>query len=321
MLKAEYLNPAQRQRVEALLRTTRARTEWPTWLLLVAVYGAWGATLYFHAALGPYATTFFLILICAWYMSVQHELVHGHPSRHRWLNKVLGYAPLALWFPYTLYLESHMRHHNDAHLTLPDLDPETHYVSSQRWKQSGWLLRRLYAARKSFWGRFLFGPAMSLVSTYVEALRQPWNGKFRYVPMWLMHVALVLAVLVLVEQVAGIGAWHYLLGIAYPALSLAMVRSYYEHRAADDCKHRIVINEASLPMRLLYLNNNYHLVHHDMPSLPWYLLPAVYKRNRDDYLARCGHFLIPGYGELIRKFGLTAIDAPVHPGAPDSLPP
>lgn len=48
-----------------------------------------------------------------------------------------------------------------------------------------------------------------------------------------------------------------------------MIRSYFEHRAADDCKHRIVINEAGSVMRLLFLNNNYHLVHHDLPHLPW----------------------------------------------------
>lgn len=94
-------------------------------------------------------------------------------------------------------------------------------------------------------------------------------------------------------------------------LFLAMVRSYYEHRAADDCKHRIVINEAAWPMRLLFLNNNYHLVHHDLPDLPWYLQPVVYRANREDYLRRCGGFLVAGYGELIRRFGLTPVDAPL----------
>lgn len=49
---------------------------------------------------------------------VTHELVHGHPTRDRRLNRLLGYAPLAVWFPYTLYMESHLRHHNDDHLTL-----------------------------------------------------------------------------------------------------------------------------------------------------------------------------------------------------------
>ena len=155
---SEYLNPVQRHTIERLLSSPTARTEWPTWVALVAVYGAWVAAICGSVVLGPYLTTPLLILICAWYMSIQHELVHGHPTRIRWLNKALGFAPLAIWFPYTLYAESHLRHHNDKNLTLPDIDPETHYVSGARWDTSGKVMRLLYTARKSFWGRFFFLP-------------------------------------------------------------------------------------------------------------------------------------------------------------------
>ena len=307
----QYLNPAQQRQVERLLQTPTARSEWPTWLLFLVVYGLWFAAIAWSQQLGPWATSLLLILDCAWYMSFQHELVHGHPTRHRGLNKLLGSAPLAVWFPYTLYRESHLRHHHDAHLTLPGLDPETHYVSQQTWQCSGWFMRSLYWQRKRFWGALLLGPAITIGSTLRQAIRQPLQGHFRHLPMWLTHLSLLAAMLVAIEYWAGISPLHYLLGVAYPALSLAMVRSYYEHRAADDCKHRIVINEAAWPMRLLFLNNNYHLVHHDLPDLPWYLLPVVYRANREDYLRRCGGFLVAGYGELIRHFGLTPVDAPL----------
>ncbi len=310
---SEYLNPAQRKNIEELLSGLTARTEWPTWLILLAVHAAWVGALIVHESLGKVLTSMILIVVCAWYMSIQHELVHGHPTRFRWVNKVLGFAPLAVWFPYTLYAESHLRHHNDKNLTLPDVDPETHYVSDRRWHSSGTFMRILYTARKSFWGRFLLGPAMALVPTYLEAIKQPLNGNFKYVAMWLTHLSLLGGMLTLVHSYAGISPIHYVFGIAYPALSLAMIRSYYEHRAADNCKHRIVINEAAWPMRLLYLNNNYHLVHHDLPSLPWYLLPRVYRANRADYIARCDDFLVPGYGNLMRRFGFRRIDEPVHP--------
>jgi fatty acid desaturase len=174
-------------------------------------------------------------------------------------------------------------------------------------------MRLLYTARKSFWGRVAFGPAMALIPVAIEALKQPVKGNYRYVAMWLTHFILVGLLLTFVKVVADISPLHYVFGIAYPALSLAMIRSYYEHRAADDCKHRIVINEASWPMRLLYLNNNYHLVHHDLPSLPWYLLPQVYRANRSDYIARCDDFLVAGYGTLMWRFGFRPVDAPVHP--------
>lgn len=315
---SEYLSPQQEQVVARLLQSPMARTEWPTWLLIPAVYGLWFAALYWAQTLGLVATTLLLILSCAWYMSLQHELVHGHPTRHRGFNKLLGMAPLAVWFPYTVYLESHLRHHNDAQLTLPGVDPETHYVSDEVWQRSGWFMRALFVHRKRFWGRFVFGPAMAIGSVLHEAVAQVRGGNYRYLPMWSLHVAMVVAMLTAIQTWAGVPAWHYLLLVAYPSLSLAMVRSYYEHRAADDCKHRIVINEAAWPMRLLYLNNNYHLVHHDLPSLPWYLLGRVYWADRDAYLARCGGFRIAGYTELVRRFGLTPVDAPVHPAAQDS---
>ena len=310
---SEYLNPQQEQMIARLLETPMARTEWPTWLLIPAVYGMWFATLYWSHTLGLMATTLLLLLSCTWYMSLQHELVHGHPTRHRGLNKLLGFAPLAVWFPYTLYLESHLRHHNDAHLTQPGIDPETHYVSDEVWQRSGWFMRALFVHRKRFWGRFVFGPAMAISSVLDEAVTQIRDGNYKYVPMWSLHIAMLIGMLTAIQAWTDIAAWYYLLVVAYPALSLAMVRSYYEHRAAEDCKHRIAINEASLPMRLLYLNNNYHLVHHDMPTLPWYLLARVYRTDREAYIARSGGFRLGGYLELARRFGLTPVDAPVHP--------
>ncbi|UMX69730.1 fatty acid desaturase [Klebsiella pneumoniae] len=62
----------------------------------------------------------------------------------------------------------------------------------------------------------------------------------------------------------------------YPALALTKVRSFLEHRAADDPLARSVINEAGLPRRVLFLNLNYHAVHHDLRGVPWYALRQLY---------------------------------------------
>ena len=88
----------------------------------------------------------------------------------------------------------------------------------------------------------------------------------------------------------------------------------YEHRPALLPAHRIVINDASWMWRLLYLNNNYHAVHHDYPKLAWYRIPNVYRTDRDGFLKRNGDFLIPGYGHILWKYALKPIDSPIHPG-------
>ena len=38
-----YVDAAYRQQVETLRQRFTARTEWPTWLLLIGVYGGWFA--------------------------------------------------------------------------------------------------------------------------------------------------------------------------------------------------------------------------------------------------------------------------------------
>lgn len=309
---ADYLNEAQRIRIRQYL-TDAPRIEWQTWLVTVLVYGGWFAALVFRETLGLLPTTLLLIICCVWFMSLQHEFMHGHPTRHAWFNKLLGYAPLAVWFPYTLYRETHMRHHQDENLTHPGLDPESHYVAQEVWERSGKAMRAVYRARKTFWGRLAIGPLLAVAGMLAESVRKLVRGDLRELPMWLTHGILLVTMLGLVQQLSAIAWWYYLLFIAYPALSLAMIRSYFEHRAAEDCKHRIVINEAGPVMRLLFLNNNYHLVHHDLPHLPWYLIPRVYRDDRSAYLQRCNGFLLSGYLELMRSNGFTPIDAPHHP--------
>jgi hypothetical protein len=39
---------------------------------------------------------------------------------------------------------------------------------------------------------------------------------------------------------------------------------------------------------LLFLNNNYHVVHHAFPALPWFRIPAVRSPQRDGYIERSG---------------------------------
>jgi fatty acid desaturase len=101
--------------------------------------------------------------------------------------------------------------------------------------------------------------------------------------------------------------------IGYPALGIAMLRSFYEHRPAQPSQHRVVINEAGLFWRVLYLNNNYHAVHHERPDLPCYLLRRFYLANRADVLVRNGGFVVPGYLHLINRYSVTPVDSPIHP--------
>lgn len=313
-----YFDVEHAAAVERLKATFIARSEWPTWAVCIAVYGLWiGTLVLLHThAIGLLAATPLLIVSSAWYMSLQHELMHGHPTRWPLFNKLLGYAPLAVWFPYTLYRDSHMRHHRDADLTLPNRDPETNYVDVDEWRTMSPLMQRLWRAQRTFMGRLVVGPPLSVARTYAAECRAFAHGKWHYGPMWCTHGALLVLMMAGMQRWAGVPALYYLLAVSWPALSLAMIRSFYEHRAADKVSERTAINEAGWVTRLLFLNNNYHSIHHDLPGLPWYLLAAAYRLRAIEYVAKSGGFRVAGgYRGLFLRYAFRAPDATVHPAA------
>ncbi|WP_408969399.1 hypothetical protein [Paraburkholderia sp. BL6669N2] len=69
---------------------------------------------------------------------------------------------------------------------------------------------------------------------------------------------------------------------------------------------------------VMAVNNNYHLVHHDLPHIPWYALRGVYETSRQQYLERSGGFLVKGYSEWIKRYFLAMVAHPVTAGASDA---
>jgi len=310
-----YLDIAQREEVLQLHQTFTGRTEWPTWLLLIGVYLGWLAVVLASPRLGLWPSTVLLIPIVTLWMSLQHELLHGHPTRFVWLNKLMGYAPFAVWYPYTLYRDSHLLHHRDEDLTLPGVDPESRYFGRQDWQRRSVLERGVHYLNKTVPGRLLLGAPLALFGLVREEGRRLWRGDRQAWLMWLTHGTLTLLMLVFIVHYSIIPAWHYLLLISVPALSVGALRSFYEHRPSALPHQRTVLNEAGWPWRWLFLNLNLHLVHHDLPKLPWYFLPRVYRARREAWLARSGGYLVKGYGELARQHALKVVDSPRHPFA------
>lgn len=119
---AHYLSGRQRTLVRRLQDTFQARSEWPTWLLIACLYGGWALLASQYERWG-WPVLAGLVPFASLYMSLQHELIHGHPTRWPRFNAMLGYLPLAVWYPYPLYRDSHLRHHLDEQLTYPGWTP------------------------------------------------------------------------------------------------------------------------------------------------------------------------------------------------------
>lgn len=307
-LAAPFAADAGEHRLRAARTSWWARLELPTWGLIGAIYGGWLGCVLSWQTLGPWLGTPLLILLTAWYMSLQHELIHGHPTRHARFNALFGQLPLAVWYPYAVYRDSHLGHHNNETLTLPGIDPESYYVSQSEAASQSTRLRRL---RNTSGGRLLLGPALA----WAHTVRSAWLTRDRKTVLtWGSHGLLLAAMLALLQR-AGIAPLFYLLAIAYPALSLTMVRSLFEHRAVPSEPARSVINEAAWPWRLLFLNLNYHLVHHLHPGLPWFHLRQAYMARREDYLEWSDGFVEHGYLALLWRHRSKPVIADVHPFA------
>ncbi len=313
---ALYLDDAQRHALARQRASWTWRTEWPTWLLIAAVYGGWFGIAMHTRTLGLPLTTVLLALFSAWYMSLQHELMHGHPTRSPFINGLLGSAPLAVWFPYGVYRDLHLRHHDDPHLTRPERDPESYFVSRAAWRRAGPSMRALLTARNTFAGRLLLGPAFAIATTAADALRKIARGDWRDVPVWLAHFAALAVLTIWLDRVCGIAPWCFIAGVGYPALAVSSIRSFHEHRAVDEHEQRSVINEAAWFWRLLFLNNNYHAVHHDLPHVPWFSLREVYETSREQYIERSGGFVVKGYSEWMRLYAFATVAHPVHGDLP-----
>lgn len=298
---------------EIRVPSERATLEWPTIVLILVVYAAWVILVFAHAAIPLWLWLPLAAWTGAWWGSVQHELLHGHPTRRRWLNDLLATPPVWLWLPYARYRQTHLVHHHDDRLTDPLDDPESRYLTPEAWQALGPVGRALVSAQATLLGRLLLGPPWAALQFWRDDLRAILAGDRRLARVWawhLVHVALLVAV---VLGLAGVPLWQYVLGFGYGATSLAMIRSFAEHKAARGVAERTAIVENSPIFGLLFLNNNLHVVHHQWPSLPWYRLPAVYRQHREAVLAHNGGLLYRGYGEVFRRFLLHRHDQPVHP--------
>lgn len=310
---SHYLHPQQREHIHQLATRFLWRSELPTWLLIIAIYTGWFTTLAYWHTLGLLPATVLLIWFTAWYMSLQHELIHGHPTRFPRLNQLFGTLPLAVWYPYGLYRDSHLAHHHNDRLTVPVDDPESYYFTEQTWARFTPWQKRIIHARNNFLGRLLLAPLLDIVQTLGSAVAAFRQLRLRAMLMWLVHGALLAGLVVWMRHVGFSPVW-FVLAVSYPALALTKVRSFLEHRAADDPLARSVINEAGIFWQVLFLNLNYHSVHHDLPGVPWYGLKALYQQNRAAYQQRNHGFVVKGYGQWLRQFWDKAVDVTVHPG-------
>ncbi|MFW6358048.1 MAG: beta-carotene hydroxylase [Chroococcales cyanobacterium] len=187
--------------------------------------------------------------------TVIHDASHNSAHRNRVLNAILGHgSALMLGFAFPVFTRVHLQHH--AHVNDPDNDPD-HFVST-----GGplWLI----AARFFYHEIFFFK-------------RRLWK-KYELLEWFLSRLFVATIVFVACQH----GCLGYILNFWFcPALvvgiALGLFFDYLPHRPfkeRDRWKNARVYPSPIL--NLLILGQNYHLIHHLWPSIPWYKYQAAY---------------------------------------------
>jgi beta-carotene hydroxylase len=187
--------------------------------------------------------------------TVIHDASHNAAHSNPFLNAILGHgSALMLGFAFPVFTRVHLEHH--AHVNDPENDPE-HFVST-----GGplWMI----AARFFYHEVFFFK-------------RRLWR-KYELLEWFLSRLFLI--------TVVGIAIYFdrvdYILNFwMSPALvvgiALGLFFDYLPHRPFEE-RNRWK-NARVYPSKLLnlaILGQNYHLVHHLWPSIPWYRYQTAY---------------------------------------------
>ncbi|MEM7507725.1 MAG: fatty acid desaturase [Pseudomonadota bacterium] len=287
------------------------RFEGPTWAALILMHLGW------LLVLGSYETLGWIVcipaaILTAFHSSLQHEALHGHPTRNAMVNEVLVSLPFGLLIPYRSFRDSHLRHHNDNRLTDPYDDPETWYIAEREWPRLSPPLRWLLWVNGTLAGRLLIGPALMSFGFLRAEFRAIRAGDRLVQGAWLRHLAGLGVVLLLVRW-SGMPLWLYVIGVVWPALSLLSVRTFIEHRAASCPKQRSAVVESGWFWSLLFLNNNLHRLHHERPAVAWYDLPGLWQHERARVLEENGGYHFESYGAVAKRWLFSRREPMVHP--------
>ncbi len=288
-----------------------ARVEWQTLLLLAATYAVWalGTTLAYSE--NPVFGIILTGVAITQFSSLQHEALHGHPFRLKWLNELLVGPALTLTVPYGRFRDTHLAHHNDPSLTDPYDDPESNFFDPAVWAGLPRAVQLLFCANNTLLGRMVLGPVIGnalWLRTEARLLRSNAPGVRR---AWAAHFLGLLAVFLWLWAVV-MPIWAYLLA-AYLGHAILKIRTFLEHRAHEVARARTVIVEDRGPLSLLFLNNNFHSVHHCHPSVPWYRLPKLYAQRKAEFLAGNEGYAYPSYVAVFRAHFLRGKDPLPHP--------
>ena len=191
--------------------------------------------------------------------TVIHDASHNVAHKNRIVNSILGHgSALMLGFSFPVFTRVHMQHH--ANVNDPENDPD-HYVST-----GGplWLI----AARFLYHEIFFFK-------------RKLWR-KYELLEWFLARLAVATVVYLAVQyDFLGYVFNFWFSPALVVGLALGLFFDYLPHRPFQERNRwknaRVYPNPL---LNILIMGQNYHLIHHLWPSIPWYNYQQAYRETQ-----------------------------------------
>ena len=251
---------------------------WPTLALLLVGLAGWGtaSALYLTGTVAWWATIPLSALCSYLLFTVAHDAGHHSAADHAGLNRWMGRLALPLFAPdasYPTWRFIHMQHHR---FTNHDdgSDPDHYTMRGPKWQM---VLR---------WGTI----DLWYMVFYVPKLRtRPRSEQLEQVGVFTALVAGLVAVAATGHVVDALVVLFIPCRLTIVFLGWAfdyLPHNGLHHTPKEDrlkATRNRVGSERWLSFVLLY--QNYHLVHHLHPVVPFYRYLAVWRRNEEQYLA------------------------------------
>jgi len=264
--------------INSIWQQSVPKIAWGTLLLFLIIVV--GYTLVIISCLNGHLSYSIGSIACVYFsyacFTVQHDAGHGsifsHESHLKWIESSLGWVaslPL-LVVPFLLFQKIHDRHH--AFTNDPNRDPDQ-FNFGNKWYQI--ILNIYFIPIKYHW--------MALFQLrHLKTFRDTYASTFVYLIITIGSLTVL--------SLKGYGFEVFCFAIIPLIINIFILVMFFDyiphhpHKSLDRY-HNTRIYPSRL-LNLLLLGQNYHLIHHMYPRVPWYRYKNVYTKIKPDLLAK-----------------------------------
>lgn len=194
-----------------------------------------------------------------------HESISGNSKKLKFFEQVIGcLSCIPLMAPFALHRHHHNKHHRDTN--HPEKDPD-YYIAASSFKLV--LVKALFVQAVGYYNVFKFKGCKDrkiLIHSLITA--SAYIGIFSYLGLtfgWKYPI-----VLWFIPSVMGL--W-----------CLSIVFAWLPHHPHEETSRykssRIILNKV---LSIISINQNYHLVHHLYPKIPFYKYPSAFRELEEE---------------------------------------